>query len=90
MVDIGLDFILNALKTINNSDKELKYCVINLHAGIQLILKELLYQEHWSLIFQKIETAEYDKLNSGVFISVSYDAERSEPVIRLSRCRVVR
>lgn len=43
MVDNGLDFILKSLKTIENSDEDLKYSLINLHAGIQLLLKELLY-----------------------------------------------
>lgn len=74
MVDNGLDFLLKSLNTINNSDEDLKYSIINLHAGIQLLLKELLYQEHWSLIFQKIENADPQKLISGDFISVSYDA----------------
>jgi hypothetical protein len=72
MLDNGLDFILKSLETIDNEDENLKYSVINLHAGIQLLLKELLFQEHWSLIFQKIETADRKKLKSGDFVSVNH------------------
>ncbi|WP_346234889.1 hypothetical protein MKY04_18090 [Lysinibacillus telephonicus] len=44
-----MDFILKSLKTIEKSDEELKYSLINLHAGIQLLLKKLLYYR--SIIF---------------------------------------
>lgn len=73
MIDNGLDFLLKSLDTIDNNDGNLKYSIINLHAGIQLLLKELLFQEHWSLIFQKIEHAKKEKLISGDFISVNYE-----------------
>lgn len=73
MVDNGLDFLLKSLETIDNNDENLKYSIISLHAGIQLLLKELLFQEHWSLIFQKIEQAKKEKLISGDFISVNYE-----------------
>lgn len=72
MLDNGLDFILKSLETIDKEDENLKYSVIHLHAGIQLLLKELLYQEHWSLIFQKIDTADKKKLKSGDFVSVNH------------------
>ncbi|WNQ12212.1 hypothetical protein MJA45_03940 [Paenibacillus aurantius] len=73
MVENGLDFISKSLQTIERPDEDLKYSLINLHAGIQLLLKEILFQEHWSLIFQSIESADKDKLKSGDFISVNYD-----------------
>lgn len=73
MVENGLDFILKSLQTIDKSDEDLKYSLINLHAGIQLLLKEILYQEHWVLIFQKIENADNEKLLSGDFLSVNHD-----------------
>lgn len=73
MIDNGLDFLLKSLDTIEDNDGNLKYSIINLHAGIQLLLKELLFQEHWSLIFQKIEHAKKAKLISGDFVSVNYE-----------------
>lgn len=72
MVDNGLDFILKSLDTINNADEDLKYSLLNLHAGIQLMLKEIIYQKDWSLIFQKVEDAKRDKLRTGDFSSVNY------------------
>ncbi|MCM3454885.1 hypothetical protein M3685_13235 [Heyndrickxia oleronia] len=72
MVDNGLDFVLKSLDTIDKSDEDLKYSLLNLHAGIQLILKEILYQKDWSLIFQKEEDADIDKLRTGDFSSVNY------------------
>lgn len=73
MVENGLDFIAKSIETVEKSDEDLKYSIINLHAGTQLLLKEILFQEHWSLIFQKIETAEKSRLRSGDFISVNHD-----------------
>jgi hypothetical protein len=52
------------------SDIELKYAIINLSAGIELILKERLKQEHWSLIFDNVDKANYASLQSGNFKSV--------------------
>lgn len=72
MVDNGLDFILKSLDTIDKSDEDLKYSLLNLHAGIQLMLKEILYQKDWSLIFQRIEDADFEKLRTGDFSSVNY------------------
>lgn len=73
MVENGLNFIAKSIETIEKSDEDLKYSIINLHAGIQLLLKEILFQEHWSLIFQKIENAEKGKLRTGDFVTVNHD-----------------
>lgn len=73
MLGNGLDFIVKSLETINKKDEKLKYSVINLHAGIQLLLKELLYQEHWSLIFNDIKKVDKKKLKSGDFASVGHE-----------------
>ncbi|HHY71951.1 MAG TPA: hypothetical protein GX497_01730 [Bacillus bacterium] len=73
MVENGLDFISKSIETVDKPDEDIKYSLINLHAGIQLLLKEILYKEHWSLIFQNIETADIGKLKSGDFISVNHD-----------------
>ena len=72
MVENGLDFILKSLQTIEKNDEDLKYSLINLHAGIQLLLKEILYQEHWSLVFQNIEQADKEMMKSGDFLSVNH------------------
>lgn len=73
MIHNGLDFVLKSMETIHKSDEDLKYSILNLHAGIQLILKEILFNEHWSLIFQNVDHAERDKIQNGDFISVNSD-----------------
>lgn len=37
MVENGLDFIAKSVETVEKSDEDLKYSIINLHAGIQLL-----------------------------------------------------
>lgn len=69
----GMHFISKSLETIKNQDEDLKYSLINLHAGTQLLLKEILFQEHWSLIFSNLEKADKSKLVSGDFASVNHE-----------------
>jgi hypothetical protein len=83
LLDNGIDYIFEAIKPINTvnkipfalnpTSKRLKYCVLNLYSGIELLLKEKLRQEHWSLIFHDINKATLTKLKNGDFASVSYE-----------------
>ncbi|UNU25707.1 hypothetical protein [Microcoleus vaginatus] len=77
LLDNGIDYIYTAvkpmLKKTSQSKDSWKYSVLHLYAGIQLLLKERLKQEHWSLIFQKTEEATPEKLVTGDFSSVYYD-----------------
>jgi len=75
LLENGLDFIDNSLDSILDSkDKHaLKYSVLHLSAGIELVLKEILMQEHWSLVFEKVDLANYSDLKSGNFISVCFN-----------------
>lgn len=77
-IDLGLfenalDFISSSLNSIlnNESDSAIKYSILHLHAGVELILKKLLMDEHWSLIFQNVDKADKKQLDTGDFISVS-------------------
>ena len=54
----------------NDSRHLWKYSILHLYSGIQLLLKEKLKQEHWSLIFQDISSASQEKLSNGNFVSV--------------------
>lgn len=70
----GFDFILSAIKSVVNSKDEetlLKYAILNISAGKELIFKERLSKEHWSLIFEKIDNADNSKIIQGDFISVN-------------------
>lgn len=74
LIENGLDFIISSLKSIVESKDEiqLKYSVLHLSSGIELILKERLRREHWTLIFSNIKAANLQSLKSGDFHSVNF------------------
>ena len=76
LLENGLDFIENSLEAIlsTNEPHKLKYAILHISAGIELILKEILRLEHWSLLFENINNADYKHLRSGDFISVSFSS----------------
>lgn len=73
MLENGLDFIISGLKHIAApvSKFDLKYAVLHLSAGIELMLKDRLRREDWTQIFVKPEDATEEKLKSGNFKSVN-------------------
>jgi hypothetical protein len=73
MLENGLDFITEAIESINTSAKHrmLKYAVIHLSAGVELIFKEALRNVDWRYIFQEIRDAKPELLQSGDFKSVT-------------------
>jgi hypothetical protein len=77
LLDNGIDYIYEAvepmLKEHDNTKHLWKYSVLHLYSGIELLLKEKLRQEHWSLIFQDISSASSIKLEKGDFVSVYHD-----------------
>lgn len=50
ILKIKLDFITNSLNPIleSNNEHELKYSILHISAGLELLLKEILRNEHWS------------------------------------------
>lgn len=79
LLDNGLDFIIEGLKPTtrlwgyDNTESIWKYSVLNVFSGIELILKERLRREHWSLIFEDVSNAKEQKLIQGDFISVNHN-----------------
>jgi hypothetical protein len=77
LLDNGIDYIHEAVEPIfkahDNSKHSWKYSVLHLYSGIELLLKEKLRQEHWSLIFQDISSASSEKIENGDFVSVYHD-----------------
>jgi hypothetical protein len=73
MLENGLDFIASGLKHIAApvSKFDLKYAVLHLSAGIELVLKDRLMREDWKQIFVKPEDATEEKHKSGNFKSVN-------------------
>lgn len=74
LVENAIDFIKSAVhfsKTDNPS--HWKYALLHLASAIELIMKAILEKEHWSLLFEDVDTAAIEKLKTGDFKSVSYD-----------------
>jgi hypothetical protein len=76
LLENGLDFIWSALELLGSSpnQRQLKYAVLHLSSGVELVLKERLLREHWSLVFDKPENANRNKYEAGDFTSVSFHA----------------
>ena len=75
LLENGLDFIRSSLVPVlkPKDENELKYSLLHISAGTELVLKEILKSEHWSLIFEDIDKANSQDLQSGDFQSVSFD-----------------
>ncbi|QDS36628.1 hypothetical protein [Brevibacillus brevis] len=69
----GLDFFQSGIELTKNNDGNLKYAVLHLASGIELVLKYRLALEHWSLIFKDIREAKRSALETGKFKSVDFD-----------------
>lgn len=76
VLENGLDFIYTALVHLKGDPKprDLKYAVLHLSAGVELILKDKLRREHWSLVFDDIDKADLEIYSSGDFVSVNLKA----------------
>lgn len=74
LLENGLDFVTEAIVAINttSNNKRLKYSVIHLCSGIELIFKEVLRNKDWRLIFQEPKEAKPELLQSGDFESVKF------------------
>lgn len=68
------DFIEKGLEAIiSDNEQEYKYAILHLYSGIILFLKDVLYKEHWVLIFQDVDKADKSKLFNGTIKSVNHD-----------------
>ncbi len=74
LLENGFDFILSSLMYVAKprTKSDLKYAILHLCAGMELILKERLRREHWSLLFEDINKANIRDFETGSFRSVSF------------------
>jgi hypothetical protein len=79
LLENGLDFVLSAIEHLTlasvgqpDQKRQLKYAVLHLSSGIELILKERLRVEHWSLLFKDVNKADETAYSSGDFVSATY------------------
>lgn len=83
LIDNGLDFLLSAAEHAKaGSPRDLKYSVLHLFDGLELLLKARLEQEHWTLLFQDSKQMSRKMLEAGDFKSVDFNTvmERLENI----------
>lgn len=75
LLENGLDFITEAVVAINatSNNKKLKYSIIHLCSGVELIFKEVIRNKDWRLLFQEPKEAKLEHLQSGDFESVKFN-----------------
>lgn len=75
LLENGLDFVWSVVEHLSTaaSKRELKYALLHLVSGIELVLKERLRREDWKLLFERPELASETKYKSGDFVSVKSD-----------------
>ena len=76
LLENGFDFILSALNYLSEyeSARDLKYAILHLSSGFELIFKERLKNEHWSLLFERIDKVNLHDFETGNFVSVYFDS----------------
>jgi hypothetical protein len=75
LLENGLDFIASGLDYIARAatKSDLKYGVLHLSSGIELVLKARLQQEDWKLLFPDPAKADETRYKAGTFWSVGTD-----------------
>ena len=74
ILENALDYVLSAAEHADlRSPRSWKYAILHLVAGIELLLKARLQNEHWSLLFQRVDQASEENLQSGNFVSVDFE-----------------
>jgi hypothetical protein len=75
VVENALDFLRSAAQNLaafqeSGRPEDIKYGLLHLSAGIDLLLKQRLTQEHWSLVFDDLSKTSLSAYESGAFSSV--------------------
>jgi hypothetical protein len=75
LLENGLDFIASGLDFVSRgaTKSDLKYGVLHLWSGIELVLKARLQHEDWKLLFPSPDKADENRYKSGDFWSVGFD-----------------
>ena len=72
----GLDFLTVAVTDLADHQErtKLKFGLVNLFTGIEILLKVRLAREHWSLVFRDVSKASKPARKTGDFRSVEFDS----------------
>lgn len=75
LLDNGFDFAKSGISNVikHHDGNSVKYAILHLASGIELIFKYRLMQGHWSFIFENIDNATPDALDKGDFQSVNFN-----------------
>jgi len=74
LLDNALDFILTAIEHAEQDNvRSLKYSLLHFVSGVELILKERLRKEHWTLLFSNVDKATQESMKSGDFKSIDFN-----------------
>src|SRR4030042_4255772 len=74
LLENAFDYLLSAAECVKKgTPRDNKYSLLHLVAGIELLFKERLAQEHWSLIFNDIDNANRVALETGDFKGIDLD-----------------
>lgn len=75
LLENGLDFLLSGIEYLarGKDKRDIKYGVLHTVSGVELILKERLRREHWSLLFRDPGDAEFEAFRAGTFQSVAFE-----------------
>ncbi|MFD4933380.1 hypothetical protein [Streptomyces virginiae] len=70
-VENGLDYLISVTKHLKGdpAPRDLKYAILHLAAAAEVLLKARLQGEHWSLVFEKPETATRESFDNADFRS---------------------
>ena len=86
LLENDLDFIVSGVREVSGArdQRKLKYGVLHLGAGIELVLKDRLRRFDWKLLFRNPKRIDSKKYLSGDFVSVGLE----ECIDRLKRHNV--
>jgi hypothetical protein len=73
LLENAIDYLREAVRRLEGDvdRQDLKYAILSLGAGLELLLKERLRREDWRLLFSDLSSAEEALYRSGEFHSVS-------------------
>ena len=74
MLENSLIYLLDAVNRLNEPTPDhsaIKYAIVHLWRGLNLLLKKRLFDEHWSLIYKNMDYTK-DTVSSGGFIPIAF------------------
>jgi rubrerythrin len=73
LLENAIDYLREAVRRLEGEvdRQDLKYAILSLGAGLELLLKERLRREDWRLLFSDLSSAEEALYHSGNFFSVN-------------------